>query len=250
MKAVFVIRPSMSKRLIAKGVKEYLKSLNVLDKGIIFISLGTTNSYIVEELTGKTIEKERYMAGYIGDLKLNVLDKDKRLNPVILIDGKISDENPDEVVKRMGKNDVFIKGANAIDKEGNIGIIVADKNGGTVGRYIGTIISRGVKWIAPVSIGKLVQDVVEASYFAKIEEFDLSMGLPISIFPVVNAIPLTELDAFEILFDLDAILLAKGGIWEDEASIVIGVEGEEENVKKAYEFIEKIKNENFPKLTI
>ncbi|MBC7195355.1 MAG: hypothetical protein H5U37_06845 [Caldisericia bacterium] len=250
MKAVFVLRPSMSKRLIARAVKEFLNSLNVLEKGIIFISLGTTNSYIVEELIGKTIEKERYMAGYIGDLKLNVLDKEKRLNPVILIDGKISDENPDEVVKRMGKNDVFIKGANAIDNEGNVGVIVADKNGGTVGRYIGTVISRGVKWIAPVSIGKLVQDVVEASYFAKIEEFDLSMGLPISIFPVVNAIPITELDAFEILFDLDAILLAKGGIWEDEASVVIGVEGEEENVKKAHEYIEKIKNENLPKLTI
>lgn len=250
MKAVFVLRPSMSKRLIARAVKEFLNSLNVLEKGIIFISLGTTNSYIVEELTGKTIEKERYMAGYIGDLKLNVLDKEKRLNPVILINGKISDENPDEVVKRMGKNDVFIKGANAIDNEGNVGVIVADKNGGTVGRYIGTVISRGVKWIAPVSIGKLVQDVVEASYFAKIEEFDLCMGLPISIFPVVNAIPITELDAFEILFDLDAILLAKGGIWEDEASVVIGVEGEEENVKKAHEFIEKIKNENLPKLTI
>ncbi len=250
MKGVFVLRPSMSKRLIAKGIKELLNSMDVLKKGIVFISLGTTNGYIVEELLGKNFEKERYMAGYIGDLRLNVLDKEKRLNPVILIDGKITDENPDEVVKRMGKNDVFIKGGNAIDNNGNIGVIVADKSGGTVGRYIGTIISRGVKWISPISIGKLIPDVVEASYFAKIEEFDLSMGLPISIFPVVNIMPFTELEAFDILFDLNAILLAKGGIWEDEGSIVIGVEGEDENIKKAHEFIESIKNESLPKILI
>ncbi|MDI6861207.1 MAG: hypothetical protein QMD25_04220 [Caldisericia bacterium] len=247
MKGVVVLRPSMSKRLIAKGVKELLNSMGVLNKGIIFISLGTTNSFIVEELLGKIFEKERYMAGYIGNGKLSVLDKEYRLNPVILIDGKVSDENPDEVVKRMGKGDVFIKGANAIDPDGNIGVIVADKSGGTVGRYIGIVLSRGVKWISPVSIGKLIPDVIEASYFAKIEEIDLSMGLPLSIFPIVNAFPFTEIDALDILFEVDATLLAKGGLWEDEGSIVLGIEGEEKNVKKAFEFIESLKDETLPK---
>jgi len=247
MKGVVVLRPSMSKRLIAKSVKEFLNSLGVLKKGIVFISLGTTNSFIVEELLDSKIEKERYMAGHIANCKLSALDKDLRLNPVILIDGKLSDENPDEVVKRMGKNDVFIKGGNAIDPDGNIGVIIADKNGGTVGRYIGTIISRGVKWISPISLGKLVPDVIEASHFAKIEDVDLCMGLPISIFPLVNVFPFTEIEAFDILFEVDAILLAKGGLWEDEGSIVIGIEGEYENVKKAFEFIESIKDESLPK---
>lgn len=250
MKGVVVLRPSMSKRLIAKGVKEYLNSLNVLNKGIVFICLGTTNSFIVEEVLGKKIEKNRYMAGYIGDCKLSVLDKELRLNPVILIDGKESDENPDEVIKRMGANDVFIKGANAIDIDGNVGVIVGDKTGGTVGRYIGIVLSRGVKWIAPVSIGKLVPDIVDASYFAKIDEFKYSMGLPVSLFPIVNATPITEIDALNILFDVDAILISKGGLWEDEGSIVLGIEGEEENVKKAFEFIESIKNEELPKLKL
>ncbi|MCX8094684.1 MAG: hypothetical protein N3D74_00625 [Caldisericia bacterium] len=247
MKGIVVLRPSMSKRLIAKGVKELLNSMGVLNKGIVFIGLGSTNSFIVEEILEKNFEKEKYMAGYIGDCKLSVLDKDIRLNPIILVDGKPSNENPDEVIKRMGKNDVFIKGANAIDPEGNIGVIVADKNGGTVGRYIGTILARGVKWIAPVSLGKLIPDVIEASYFAKIEEIDLSMGLPSAIFPIVNALPFNEIDAFEILFEVDAVLLAKGGLWEDEGSIVIGIEGEEKNVKKAFEYIESIKGESLPK---
>ena len=247
MKGIVVLRPSMSKRLIAKGVKEFLNSMGVLNKGIIFISLGSTNGFIVEEILQERFEKEKYMAGYISECKLSVLDKEKRLNPVIIIDGKVTDENPDEVVKRMGKGDVFIKGANAIDPDGNIGIIVADKSGGTVGRYIGTILSRGVKWISPVSIGKLIPDVIEASYFAKIEEIDLSMGLQSAIFPIVNAFPFTEIDALDILFEVDATLLAKGGLWEDEGSIVLGIEGEENNVKKAFEFIESLKNESLPR---
>jgi len=250
MKGIIVLRNSMSKRLIAKGVKEYLRSLNMLDKGIIFICLGTTNSFIVEEILNKKIDKNRYMAGYIGDCKLSVLDKNFRLDPVIIIDGKESNENADEVVKRMSSNDVFIKGANAIDPDGNVGVIIGDKNGGTVGKYIGGVISRGVKWLSPVSIGKLVPDVIDASYFAKIDEVKYSMGLPISIFPIVNAIPFTEIEALNLLFDVDAVLLSKGGLWEDEGSIVLGIEGEEENIKKTLEYIESIKKEELPKLTI
>jgi len=250
MKGVLVLRSSMSKRLIAKGIKEYLKSLNVLEKGIIFISLGTTNSFIVEEILNKKIEKNRYMAGYIGDCKLSVLDKNLRLNPVVLIDGKVSDENPDDVVKKMGINDVFIKGANAIDPDGNVGVIVGDNTGGTVGKYVGTILSRGVKWISPVSIGKLIPDVIDASYFAKIDEMKYSMGIPISIFPIVNAIPFTEIEALNVLFDVDAILISKGGLWEDEGSIVLGIEGDEENIKKTFEYIESIKGEEIPKINI
>ncbi|HPB33575.1 MAG TPA: hypothetical protein PLW61_02295 [Caldisericia bacterium] len=157
MKASVVLRPSMSKRLIAKGVKEYLNSLKVLDKGIVFISLGTTNSFIVEELTDLVIDKNRYMAGYIGNGKLTTLDKNLRIDPVILIDGKVSNENADDVVEKMGKGDVFIKGGNAIDYDGNVGVLVADRSGGTVGKYIGKVTARGVKWVSPISIGKLVQ---------------------------------------------------------------------------------------------
>lgn len=250
MKGVLVLRSSMSKRLIAKGLKEYLKSTNVLERGIVFITLGTTNGFIVEEILNKKIEKNRYMAGYIGNCKLSVLDKNFRIDPLILIDGKVSEENADEVVKRMGINDVFIKGANAIDLDKNVGVIVGDRNGGTVGKYIGDILSRGVKWISPVSIGKLIPNVIDASYFAKIDEIKYSMGLPISIFPIVNVIPFTEIEALNILFDVDAILISKGGLWEDEGSIVLGIEGEEESIKKSLELIESIKNEEVPKLSI
>jgi len=96
----------------------------------------------------------------------------------------------------------------------------------------------------------LVPDVIEASYFAKIEEWDYSMGLNVALFPIVNAIPITEIEALNIIFDVDAVLIARGGLWEDEGSIVLGIEGKEEDVKKALEYINSIKGEEIPKLSL
>ncbi|RLD14672.1 MAG: hypothetical protein DRI22_03000, partial [Caldiserica bacterium] len=102
-------------------------------------------------------------------------------------------------------------------------------------------------WISPISIGKLIPDVIKASKFAKIDKFSYSMGKPSGLFPLVNIKAVTEIDAFKILFDVESILIAKEGLWEDEGSIVIGIEGEEEKVEKAVEFIVHIKGEELPK---
>jgi len=246
-KAELILRPSMSKRLIARGVKKLLENMGTLDKGIVYVARGSTCAYVVEELIGRKIEKERYLAGFIGEGMLNVLPREKRLPPFILINGKLTEKDPEKVAKKMTKGDVFIKGGNAIDTEGNVGVLVADREGGTVGRYIGIMLSRGVSWISPISIGKLIPDVVEASRFAKIDAFDYSTGKSSGLFPLVNIKAVTEIDAFKILFGLESMLIAKGGLWEDEGSIVIGIEGKEKKVEEALKFIVHIKGEELPK---
>ena len=246
-KAELILRPSMSKRLIARGVKKLLENMGTLDKGIVYVARGSTCAYVVEELIGRKIEKERYLAGFIGEGMLNVLPREKRLPPFILINGKLTEKDPEKVAKKMTKGDVFIKGGNAIDTEGNVGVLVADREGGTVGRYIGIMLSRGVSWISPISIGKLIPDVVEASRFAKIDAFDYSTGKSSGLFPLVNVKAITEIDAFKILFGLESMLIAKGGLWEDEGSIVIGIEGKEKKVEEALKFIVHIKGEELPK---
>ena len=246
-KAELILRPSMSKRLIARGVKKLLENMGTLDKGIVYVARGSTCAYVVEELIGRKIEKERYLAGFIGEGMLNVLPREKRLPPFILINGKLTEKDPEKVAKKMTKGDVFIKGGNAIDTEGNVGVLVADREGGTVGRYIGIMLSRGVTWISPISIGKLIPDVVEASRFAKIDAFDYSTGKSSGLFPLVNIKAVTEIDAFKILFGLESMLIAKGGLWEDEGSIVIGIEGKEKKVEEALKFIVHIKGEELPK---
>ncbi|HPB33574.1 MAG TPA: hypothetical protein PLW61_02290 [Caldisericia bacterium] len=76
------------------------------------------------------------------------------------------------------------------------------------------------------------------------------MGLNVALFPIVNAIPITEIEALNIIFDVDAVLIARGGLWEDEGSIVLGIEGKEEDVKKTLEYINSIKGEEIPKLNL
>lgn len=246
-KIELVLKPSMSKRLIAKGVKRLLENSGVLNKGIIYIARGSTCAYIVEEIMEKKIEKERYLAGFIGEGILNVLPREKRLPPFVFVNGKLTDKDPEEIAKEMTKGDVFIKGANAIDPQGNVGVLVANREGGTVGKYIGIMLSRGVTWLSPVSLWKLIPDVIEASRFAKIDAVDYSMGKPSGLFPLVNVETITEIDALKILFNVESVLIAKGGLWEDEGSIVIGVEGEDKDIERVKEFILSIKGEELPK---
>jgi hypothetical protein len=72
------LTPPESKRIIAMGVKELPIIRNALENGRILITLGTTNAYVAEELTGKKIDHSRYAAGYIGE-KAEVVPNDRRL---------------------------------------------------------------------------------------------------------------------------------------------------------------------------
>ena len=53
--------------------------------------------------------------------------------------------------------------ANAIDPEGNVGVITADFDGGTIGATYGTATSQGLKYIFPVGPEKMVPSVKEAA---------------------------------------------------------------------------------------
>ncbi|MCZ7373198.1 MAG: hypothetical protein O8C60_06010 [Candidatus Methanoperedens sp.] len=59
------LTPPESKRIIAMGVKKLPFIQQAMKKGIILIALGSTNSYVAEELTGKKIDHMKYGAGYI-----------------------------------------------------------------------------------------------------------------------------------------------------------------------------------------
>ncbi|MBU4373687.1 MAG: hypothetical protein KKD69_04980 [Euryarchaeota archaeon] len=93
------LNPSESKRIIAMGVKKLPVIQQALKKGIILITLGSTNAYVAEELTGKKIDHARYGAGYI-DGTTTVVPIDTRLPTIALRDGKqVAD---DGIIKEMG----------------------------------------------------------------------------------------------------------------------------------------------------
>ncbi|MHC1566336.1 MAG: hypothetical protein ACXQTD_00995 [Candidatus Syntropharchaeia archaeon] len=236
-KLQITLTPSESKRLIAIGVKRLPIVENALKNGIIVISLGTTNAFIAEELLGKRIEKERFAAGII-DGRTCIVPKEKRLKEIVIKKGSVVDE---DVIDELSPEDVFIKGANAIDPQGVAGILLANPTGGTIGKIIGTVMARGVNFLIPVGLEKSVlYPISEAAKRIGNQEFEKSMGIPVGLMPV-HGIVFTEIEALKMLGAEDAFQIGAGGIGGGEGSVTLCVEGEE--IDDLLETVMKIKDE-------
>ena len=120
----FVLTSAEGKRLIAKGVAALPCVQQALAEGTIIIGYGTTNGFIAEELTGQPIDKGRYAAGIVAGGQWTVTDSDSRLPTIVLEKGTTSSTPWLEALANFTADDVFIKGANAIDLEGNAGVLV------------------------------------------------------------------------------------------------------------------------------
>jgi hypothetical protein len=59
--------------------------------------------------------------------------------------------------------------------------------------------------------------------------------------PVTFGRVITELDALDILFDVEAVHVASGGVLGSEGAVTIAVEGEPEQVEQVMSLIRAIK---------
>lgn len=230
------LTPPESKRIIAMGVKNLPVIQNVLKKGIILITLGTTNAYIAEELTGKKIDHSRYAAGYIGETA-SVVPNDMRLPAIALKDGK--EVNADTILNEMTSQDVVIKGANALDPDGVAGVMMANPVGGTTGGFMGIVMARGINLIIPVGLEKSIPySVIEISKVIGIQRCSKAMGLPVGMMPLFGEV-ITEVEALILLGAEDAFPIGAGGVNGGEGSITLCVVGE--NVDKIFDLVQKVK---------
>ncbi|NLY56520.1 MAG: hypothetical protein GX058_08445 [Firmicutes bacterium] len=238
--ALVVLTPVESKRLIAKAVAALPIVLEAQKEGYIMIGGGTTNAYVVEELTGRQIpDKTKYTAGIVYGAELAVTPEETRIKPVILKNGVEIDADWKEILNQLGPRDVFIKGANAIDAEGNAGVLVANPTGGTIGQAWGLLTARGVNLIMPVGLEKMVPSVHEAARNCAIGLWDHVTGLSCGMIPVSNALIITELEALATLFGVHAVHVASGGQGDGQGAVVIALHGTKEDVDLAFDFIQK-----------
>ena len=63
MKAMFVLTPAESKRLLAKAVAQMDEVREALRKAYVVIVGGTTNGFIAQEIAGLDVEPQSYTAG-------------------------------------------------------------------------------------------------------------------------------------------------------------------------------------------
>lgn len=241
--ALVMLLPRESKRLLARAVLQMPEVKRVLEDGWFVISRGVTPAYILEELTGQSADKANCTAGIVADGRLASVVEEDRLGPWVFKDGKLSEIPAPEALAQFSARDVSIKGANAVDPDGNIGVLAADGAGGTVGGIWGTLTARGSHWVAPVSLERLIPSVIEAARVSGNHLWDLTMGASAGLMPIVNAQVVTEIQALEILTGVTATHIASGGVAGSEGAVILSLSGEEAVVREAFEMLEVIKGE-------
>lgn len=243
MRGLATLTPAESKRLIGRAVAMLPEVQLAFARGRVIIAGGTTNAFVCEELTGRKLDKALYTAGIVTDGHTCVTPASERLSPVTLVDGQPVEEVWQDVLKGFTSQDVFIKGANAVDPTGMVGVLVAAPNGGTIGTAFGPVLAVGAHLIVPVGLEKLVTDVAGASRAMGFGRMERSIGLACGLIPVSGATVVTELVALKVLFGVDSVHVASGGVGGSEGTVVLALEGTDEGMARAMDYLESVKGE-------
>jgi len=243
--ALVTLNPSESRRLLAKAVVALPEVQNAWKNGMIIIARGITNAYISEELFGISVEPK---AGQTVGMVCNGMTNGNSGPPPctwhVIRKGKVV-ENADSNVEILdfGPDDVFIKGASAIDKEGNAGIMASGLKGGTWGMFTPILTPRESHLIIAAGLEKMVPSVMEACNHSGVYHFKYSIGLPAKLCPVITGKLVTEIQALAVLAGVKAVHICSGGVGGSEGAVVLALEGDESHVEKAFELVKSIKGE-------
>ncbi|MGC9367712.1 MAG: hypothetical protein ACP5FK_11815 [bacterium] len=226
MKSVVVISPSVSGNMLAEAVLELPPVKAARSNHYLIICNGTTNGYLARNLTGGNFEVRNFTAGIIQDHYLKVVPGEQRIPPLILKNGKKVDDNYLDILPSLNSDDVIVKGGNALDNQGNVGILTGADDGGTIGRIYGTVVTQGIKLILPVSLRKMIYSVNQASNKLGKTVIDQSDGWKVGLFPVSYGEVITEIEAMKIIFNVQATLVSSGGYGTSSGDLVFLAEGE------------------------
>ena len=231
-----------SKRLIARGVAALPEVKKAMKGGMVVVATGTTNAYVLEELWGRSIDKRRYRSGITTprEPERHEEPQEEPMPDVVFRKGEVAEElNRYNAVEHMGKGDIYIKGANALDYMGQTaGVLIGSPVGGTLGAVLGQIIGKKIHLIIPIGLEKLVyEDINELHRLAAQGD---SEGP--SMWPIMGTI-ITEIEALDILTGVEATLYAAGGIAGAEGAVRLMLMGTQDQVEAALGLIESIKGE-------
>lgn len=239
VRALLNFTPALSKVLIAKGVAALPRVREAFENGKVVISTGSTTAHIYRELsgrwpegplacgmvTGKGLCVGRGMTDFLGahgHAKYWYFEKGT----------PIQTEDLDEVLAGCAAQDVFIKGANALDPMGQAGVLLGVENGGTTGKAIGHIMAKGIYFVIPVGLEKTVMgSVVDDAGEMGIHRLEYCSGMPVGLMPLSGEV-ISEMEAMELMAQVEVFHVAAGGISGGEGSVALLVKGEKDQVEK------------------
>ena len=236
---------AQSKRLIARAVAKMDVVRKALKEGYVVVAAGTTNTYVLEEILGEKVEHFSFTSGITTPVgkKPDLADiKNRRMYLVIEKGEPKPDVTSEDALKNFGSGDVFIKGANALNYAGGIaGMLIGHPMGGTIGAALGPVTGRKAHLIIPVGLEKEIpHSIIDLAQQVPYEEH---RGKVCGIFPFTGTI-VTEIEAFNILYDVEAFPVAAGGISGAEGGVRFHISGNEASLKNVEKGVSELREEH------
>jgi hypothetical protein len=266
MLAQIVLTPAESKKLIAKAIVSLESVRQAKNTGIIALHPSSSTYFIVEELTGSKPKTNYWVCGAVTPrgmcvemamaLGIGLTPHEESVNPgdlqgtwVIEKNQQGCEEKLSSLLYRMTPSDVYIKGVNALDPEGNVGVLFGLE--GSMGYIVAARKKRNFTIIYPAGLEKLIPlPVKEAAKEARFTRYEAGMGMPVGLYPCPTGITITEIRAIEILSGASAIPIASGGLGGAEGAVTLVLKGKSDKVKKALDFVEQSKGARLPNLRL
>jgi hypothetical protein len=265
MLAQIILTPTEAKKFIAKAIVQVEVVKRAAEKGIIAIHPSSTTYFIAEELLGKKPSSNTWVCGVIApkgacmemgptsslpppEVRNRPQDPGDFKHTYVIRQGQFSTHIPlSQILESMGPGDVYFKGANALDPQGNLGVLAANPvEGGTIGRVLATCRRRGFTILWPTGLEKLIPTpIAEAAKVARRKSFTYSMGMPCSLIPCEGK-AFTEIDAVQILGGAKAVPISAGGLGGAEGAFNFAVQGSEAEVQKVIQVAEQCKGARLP----
>ena len=240
MHFILSLTVSESKRLIAKGVvqTDYVK--RALQEGIFAVGPGSTNGYVVEEITGEPFDKRSFVAGrtvpsgYRGP-KMGYTQPD-----LVIKKGERLDLGAREIIGEMGPGDVYVKGVNALNYDRKqAAVLIGDPTGGGVQTALGAVVARRIRYLHPVGLEKdMSADLNEAADCINKDKDGRG--------PTLWVVPgdiFTEIEALSVLAGVEAQQVGAGGIAGAEGAVWLAIYGTSGELDKAREAIGSVQGE-------
>ncbi|MBE3094271.1 MAG: hypothetical protein IMZ52_04510 [Actinobacteria bacterium] len=251
---------------MAKAVLKKSEIQKALEEGIVVVHPSSTTVFIMDELGYGLPPTEMWICGLTTPRGLcasrQVLEESQKKESEkfnlyeykyswVFRQWKLELEVPlGAILEEMGSDDIYVKGVNAIDAQRNVGVLFAAEAAGTIGVVRKAFIKKKFKIIIPVGLEKMIPgSIIKAAKKAPRKGFDYATGTPCGLMPLSGDV-ITELEAIEILTGASATVVGAGGVAGAEGSVVMAIEGNEDQINKALDITKEVKGAKLPHVNL
>jgi len=264
IRAQIVLTPAESKKLITQAVSGMEPVKRAFREGMVVIHPSSSTYFLVEHLMGKKPEgiwlvgmisprgacvEEMTQRAFEEDRYQELTKPDNFPYCWVFRKGRFeTGRKLADILNEMDEKDVYVKGVNAVDAYGHVGVLLASLAGGTIGKTLAMqrekkfqiIYLAGLEKFIPSSIKEVAKETGRANTKD-------ALGIPCGLLPI-KADPITEIQSLKILTGVDVIPIAAGGVGGAEGSFMLVIKGEEKEVEETMKLVKGIKGAKLPEV--